>query len=110
MAGRLSRGEVQLCFFPPPDKRRPVVVLTRSVSLGHLATATVAPITSSIRGALSEVLLSEEDGMKAPCVVNLHGVTTVRQSLLGPRIAQLSAERMQQVCAALRFALGCDAD
>lgn len=48
--------------------------------------------------------------MKAPCVVNLHGVTTVRQSLLGPRIAQLSPERMEQVCAALRFALGCDAD
>src|SRR5271169_6332051 len=108
MAGRLVRGEVRLCQFEAPDKQRPVVILTRQPSLSHLATATVAPITSSIRGVPSEVLLDEDVGMKAPCVINLHNTATVRQDQLGKRVAQLSAERLGEVCLALRFALGCD--
>ena len=80
MAGRLERGEVRLYRFPPPDKARPVLVLTRGSSLAYLARVTVAPITSTIRGVPSEVLLGPEDGMKQPCAV----------------------------CAAIAFALGCD--
>ena len=57
VAGTLSRGEVRLCRFTPPDKQRPVVVLTRDSAIGHLATATVAPVTSTIRGVPSEVIL-----------------------------------------------------
>src|SRR5579871_3374741 len=48
---------------PPPDKQRPVLVLTRDTALGHLATATVAPITSTIREVPSEVILDVDDGM-----------------------------------------------
>jgi mRNA-degrading endonuclease toxin of MazEF toxin-antitoxin module len=56
----------------------------------------------------SEVALNEEDGMKAPCAVNLHNLVTVSQDRLGRRVAQLSALRMNEICAALRFSLGCD--
>ena len=107
MAGTLSRGDVRLCRFPAPDKERPVVVLTRDSAIGHLATVTVAPITSTIRGVPSEVILNVDDGMKGRCAVNLHNASTVAQSRLGRRVANLSAERMQSVCAALRFSLGC---
>ena len=109
MAGRIARGDVRLYQFSPPDKLRPVVVLTRDSSLAFLSTATVAPITSTIRGVGSEVLLNEEDGMKAPCAINLHNAVTVLQQRLGRRVAQLSARRMSEICAALRFSLGCDA-
>ena len=108
MAGRLARGEVRICGFAAPDKKRPVVVLTRNSSLDFLATATVAPITSTIRGVKSEVILDESDGMKVPCAVNLHNTTTVSKGRLGKRVAQLSSPRMAEVCAALRFSLGCD--
>lgn len=108
MAARIARGDVRLYSFPPPDKSRPVVVLTRDSALAYLATATVAPITSTIRGVPSEVLLNEEDGMKSPCAVNLHNPVTVTQERLGKRVAQLSAPRMREICAALRFSLGCD--
>lgn len=108
MAGRIARGDVRLYEFTPPDKQRPVVVLTRDSAIGYLSTVTVAPITSTIRGVPSEVVLSEEDGMKAPCVVNLHNAVTVSQDRLGRRVAQLSSLRMNQICAALRFSLGCD--
>lgn len=110
MADGIARGDVRLYRFAPPDKSRPVVVLTRDSALGYLSTATVAPITSSIRGVPSEVRLDEHDGMKAPCAVNLHNAVTVSQGRLGKRVAHLTLPRMRQVCAALRFSLGCDAD
>lgn len=88
---------------------RPVVVLTRSSGIEYLSQVTVAPITSSIRNARSQVLLNEDDGMKWPCAVNLHHLITVPKGRLGLRVAQLSAERMREICAALSFALGCDA-
>jgi mRNA-degrading endonuclease toxin of MazEF toxin-antitoxin module len=69
----------------------------------------VAPISSTIHGVPSEVVLNEDDGMKAPCAVNLYNTLTVSQHRLGKRVAQLSAGRMSEICAALRFALGCDA-
>lgn len=108
MAGRVERGEIRLVRFPAPDKERPVLVLTRSSVLAYLSRATVAPITSTIRGVPSEVALGTEDGMKQACVVNLHNVMTVSREVLGRRVAALSSERMKQVCAALAFALGCD--
>lgn len=108
MAGGLSRGEVRLYRFPHPDKARPVLVLTRGSAIGYLSRVTVAPITSAIRGVPSEVVLGIDDGMKQACAVNLHNLVTVAKDGLGRRLAQLGAERMQQVCSALAFSLGCD--
>ena len=108
MAGRIVRGDVRLYRFAPPDKERPVVVLTRDSAIAYLATVTVAPVTSTIRGVPSEVVLSDEDGMKTPCAVNLHDPVTVLKDRLGRRVAQLHSRRMNEICAALRFSLGCD--
>ena len=108
MAGRIARGDVRLYNFAPPDKKRPVVVLTRDSAIVYLSTVTVAPITSAIRGVPSEVVLNEDDGMKASCAVNLHNAVTVSRDRLGKRVAQLSSLRMNEICAALRFSLGCD--
>jgi mRNA interferase MazF len=108
LAGRLNRGAVHLCRFEKPDKQRPVLVLTRDGVVGHLATVTVVPITSTIRDVPSEVVLDVEDGMKGPCAVNLHNAVTISQDRLGKRVASLNISKMRQVCAALRFSLGCD--
>ena len=107
LAGRLNRGDVYLCRFPSPDNQRPVLILTRDSAIGHLATVTVAPITSTVRDVPSEVKLDVDDGMKGRCAVNLHNAVTITQERLGKRVASLSHERMQEVCAALRFSLGC---
>ena len=108
MASRIARGDIRLYQFAPPDKKRPAVVLTRNSAIAYLSTVTVAPITSTIRSVPSEVVLSEEDGMKTPCAVNLHNAVTVSQHRLGKRVAQLNSLRMNEICAALRFSLGCD--
>jgi len=108
MAARIARGDVRLYQFSPPDKKRPVVVLTRGSAIGYLSSVTVVPITSTIRGVPSEVVLDEQDGMKARCAINLHNAVTVSQARLGKRVAQLSSLRVGEICAALRFSLGCD--
>lgn len=108
MAGGIARGDVRLYRFAAPDKHRPVLVLTRDSAIRYLATVTVAPITSTIRGVPSEVVLNEADGMKTSCAVNLHNTMTISQSGLGKRVAQLNSSRMSEVCSALRFSLGCD--
>jgi mRNA interferase MazF len=108
VAGGIARGDVRLYEFAPPDKRRQVVVLTRDTAIGYLSSVTVAPITSTIRGVPSELLLGEEDGMKAPCAVNLPNAIPVSQRRLGRRVARLDSQRMSEICAALRFSVGCD--
>ena len=52
------------------------------------------------------VLVLTREG--APCVVNLHKAVTVSRQRLGKRVARLATGRMDEVCAALRFSLGCD--
>jgi mRNA interferase MazF len=84
-----------------------VVVLTRESAIGYLSAVTVAPITSTIRGVPSEVRLTEADGMKGACAVNLRNVVTVSKAHLGRRAAVLSQERMKEICAAIGFSLGC---
>lgn len=47
---------------------------------------------------------------KSPCAVNLHNTVTASQQRLARRVTQLSAARMNEVCAALRFSLGYDSN
>ena len=107
VAERVARGDVRLYRFTPPDKQRPVVVLTRASIIDRLARVTVAPLTSTVRGVASEVTLGTEDGLKQPCAVNLHNIITVPKEGLGRRVAQLDERRLDQICAAIAFALGC---
>lgn len=108
MAQRLERGEIRLYRFAPPDKERPVLILTRGSAIRYLSRVTVAPITSTVRAVPSEVPLGIDEGMKQPCAVNLHNLITVAQGHIGRRIAQLSESKMHEVCHAVAFALGCD--
>lgn len=107
MAGRIARGEIRLYRFSKPDKSRPVLVLTRDSAISYLSRVTIAPITSAIRGVPSEVVVGPDDGLKQPCAINLHNLVTVTKDGVGRRVAQLSEERMRDVCRAMAFALGC---
>jgi len=102
----MKRGEVRWYVFSRPDKKRPVLILTRDCALEFLGEVTVAPITSTIRDIPSEVLLSNADGMPRDCAVNLDHLQTVSKGKLASLIATLSAGTMQQVRSSLVFALG----
>ena len=102
----MKRGEVRWYKFSKPDKRRPVVLLTRESALQFLGEVTVAPVTSTIRDIPTEVLLGPAHGMPRDCAVNLDHVQTVSRSKIGGLIAVLPPGKMDEMRAALLFALG----
>ena len=102
----MKRGEVRWYVFSRPDKKRPVLILTRDSALEFLGEVTVAPITSTIRDIPSEVLLTKADGMPRDCAVNLDHLQTVSKAKLGSLITTVSLSKMQQMRPSLLFALG----
>ena len=90
---------------PAPIGRRPVVLLSRDAAYRVREAVTVAPITRTIRNIPVEVTLDESDGLPSRCVANLDDIATIPKTLIKRRIAVLSVEKMQEVEAAIRFAL-----
>ena len=101
----MKRGEVWWAQLPPPAGRRPVVLLSRDSAYRVRSAVTVAPVTRTMRNIPVEVILDQQDGLPTRCIVNADNITTIPKSLLTQRIAVLSAQRIQQIDDAIRFAL-----
>lgn len=91
----------------PGDKVRPVVILTRERFISRLHTVLVAPVTTTVRGIPTEVVLDVDDGLDRHCVANFDNVFTLRRDRLQRRIARLGQERLEELCRAYRFAAVC---
>jgi len=104
----VNRGDVCWYTFKIPDKKRPVLILTRDSAIAMLHSVTVAPITSTIRSIPTEAVLTEADGLPTTCAANFDNLQTVPKSNIGDRIARLTARRMKEAGAAVSFALGFD--
>jgi mRNA interferase MazF len=104
----VNRGDVCWYTFKPPDKKRPVLILTRDSGFAVLHSVTVAPITSTIRSIPTEVVLTKADGLPNTCAVNFDNLQTVPKSNIGGRIARLTMQKMKEAGAATSFALGFD--
>jgi mRNA interferase MazF len=107
MARAVARGDLWLYRFGTPDKRRPVLVLSRPAALARLRTAIVAPVTTTIHGLPSEVRVGVKDGLKSESVVNTDHLLTVTQDQLKIWLGRLDEARMREVCLAAEVALGC---
>jgi mRNA interferase MazF len=101
----MKRGEIRWYKFKAPDKKRPIVILTRNSILEYLGEVTIAPITSTVRDIPSEVFLSQNDGMQRDCAINLDHIQTVSKRKIGSLITRLSREKLQQVRECILFAL-----
>jgi mRNA interferase MazF len=104
----VNRGDVCWYRFKTPDKRRPVLILTRDSAIAVLNSVTVAPITSTIRSIPTEVVLTEDDGLPSTCAANFDNLQTVPKINIGDRIARLTARKMKETAVAVSFALGFD--
>ena len=101
----MKRGEIRWYKFKSPDKKRPVLILTRDSIIEYLGEVTVAPVTSTVRDIPSEVFLSKHNGIKRDCAINLDHIQTVSKGRIGSLITALSAEKLEQVREAILFAL-----
>jgi mRNA interferase MazF len=110
MGRSVKQGDIYWYTFRSPDKRRPVLLLTRNSAIPFLTGITVAPITTTIRNIPSEIHLTpDKDGVPEECVVNTDNIQTVQKVSLGTFITQLSPEKMREVREAIEFSLGFDA-
>ena len=102
----VTRGEVH--WYDAPDvTRRPFLVLTRPEACEILNQLLAAPITRTIRGIPTEVLLTRADGMPSECVVSVDNITTITPAFCTRHIATLDATRMREVCEAIGHAIDC---
>jgi len=101
----MKHGEIRWFKFVLPDKKRPVLILTRDSVLEYLGEVTVAPITTTVRNIPSEVFLSTDDGMPCDCAVNCDHLQTVSKGKIGPLITSLPRSKIIAVARAIRFAL-----
>jgi mRNA interferase MazF len=109
--GRIvNRGDICWYTFKAPDKRRPVLIVTRDSAIGVLNSVTIAPITATIRSIPTEVVLTEDDGLPNTCAANFDNLQTVPKSNIGDRIARLTTRKMKEAGAAVSFALGLNDD
>lgn len=102
----MKRGEIRWYKFLHPDKKSPVLILTRNSILKYLGEVTVAPVTSTIRDIPSEVFLSVADGMPRNCAVNCDHLQTVSKEKIGSLITSLPPAKMVDVGQAIKFSLG----
>ncbi len=83
------------------DKRRPVLVMTRSHALGALGIVTVAPITRRVRGLQTEVPVGPDNGLDQMCAVTCDNLITIPADLLGRWIGALLPEQEDDLTRAI---------
>ena len=101
----MKHGDIRWYKFVRPNKKRPVLILTRDSVLEYLNEVTIAPITSTVRNIPSEVFLTKADGMLRDCAVNCDHLQTVPKGKIGSLITSLLPAKMVDVGQAIRFAL-----
>lgn len=102
----MKRGEIRWYTFKLPDKRRPVLILTRDEVVDHLNELIVVPVTRTIRGLRTEVVLLPDDGMPVASALNFDHIALAQRDRIGPVICSLPEGRWQEVRAALLSACG----
>jgi mRNA interferase MazF len=90
------------------DKARPVLILTRELVRPHLATVTVAPITTTIRGLSTEVPVDAANGLAEPSAVSCDNITTIPTSALGAQIGVLLDRQERALGNAIQAAFDLD--
>src|SRR6476620_9392422 len=97
MGRGMNQGDVYWYLFQPPDRRRPVVILTRDSAIPYRIALTIVPITTTIRSIPSEVVLTEGDGLLTDCAANCDNLQTVPKVKLGGFITHLTARKVHEL-------------
>lgn len=105
-----SRPTLHEIWLARVDKTRPVVVLTRSAVLPFLQRITVAPITSTVRGLMTEVPVARSNGVDHAGVISCDNIATIPRSSLVRRLGALHAHQEQELAAAIRYAFDLERD
>jgi mRNA interferase MazF len=89
------------------DKRRPVLVVTRSDAIPVLARLIVAPVTRTVRSIPTEIAFGPDDGLPTECAASFDNVQPINRHLLTERVTALDPPRRHEICAALAALADC---
>ena len=99
-------GQGDIWWAETEEKRRPVLVVTRSEAIPVLTGIVVAPVSRTVRDIPTEIRLGEAEGLPVECVATFDNLQRIRRSALVERVGDLGP-RHQQICAALRALADC---
>lgn len=88
------------------DKRRPVLVVTRSEAIPVLSWIVVAPVTRTVRGIPTEIEIDEDHGLGVTSAASFDNLQPIRRTFLTERIGALPLAR-QSICRALGALADC---
>jgi mRNA interferase MazF len=88
------------------DKRRPVLVITRSHAIPALKRVVVAPVSRTVRGIPTEIGLGPSEGLTGECAASFDNLQTVLRSALSERAGSLGPRR-REICETLRALADC---
>jgi mRNA interferase MazF len=100
-----SQGEIW--WAEAADKRRPVLVVTRSDAVPVLTWIVIAPITRTIRRIPTEIALGPDHGLPDDCVASFDSLQPIRRSFLSDRVGELGVDESNEICRALRALADC---
>lgn len=104
MVAAPAQGEIW--WAEAEDKRRPVLVVTRSEAVPVLTGIVVAPVTRTVRNIPTEILLGEDEGLNVECAASFDNLQRIRRSALIERIGFLGP-RGDEICTSLRSLADC---
>lgn len=90
------------------DKTRPVLVLTRELVRPRLASVTIAPITTWVRGLSTEVAVGEANGLAGASAISCDNITTIPTTALGRQVGLLFDAQEPALSEAIRAAFDLD--
>jgi mRNA interferase MazF len=88
------------------DKRRPVLVITRSQAVAALRRVVVAPVSSTVRGIPTEIALGPREGLARECAASFDNLQTILRSALTDKAGALGS-RGHEICETLRALADC---
>jgi mRNA interferase MazF len=101
----MHRGEIW--FVATPGGDRPVLVLTRDPVADRIGSVVVAALTRTRRGLVSEMVLTEADGVPADSVVNFDSLHTIPRATFRRSVEVLPTARLAEMCRTVQAAIGC---
>lgn len=84
-----------------------MLALTRDPVADRIGSVVVAALTRTRRGLVSEMALTEADGVPTESVVDFDILHTIPRETFRRRVATLPPERMAEACRTLLAATGC---
>lgn len=88
------------------DRRRPVLVVTRSEAVPVLTWIVVAPVTRTVRDIPTEVPVGPDQGLPVASVASFDNLQPIRRTFLTQRVGSLAHPRTQ-ICRALGALADC---